>query len=457
MSGRYARLKNDWMLRGWTDRPWAVVNWTNGDQRKLRKHGAYTAQACDGKTDFNSIAFLPLHNALLDKMIVEGIAEECEPCNSINPCQRYRKADNPRLRGLHWSVTGLCNLNCRHCYMESPSRRYGELPFKDMIGLIKQFQRANVHEVSLTGGEPFLRKDLLDIVEVLAQKRIWVREICTNGLLVKEDDLERIKRAGLSPGFQISFDGVGTHEYMRGQEGIEEAAIEGIRRVRSAGFPVAIVTSIDRVSKACLFDTYNLLKELDIHSWRIASPQAIGNWRGSATGMSFEKEAEAYEPLLHRWLEDGRLFAIQLGRFFHGTGKGEPSSKERPMIRHTPENLDCRPCREKPYLLPNGTLLPCPAYTDTTLQDRMPNILRDGLSKVLSKSILRTIADMKKGDLLAKNKECISCDIFEDCGMGCRASAVLETGDLMAKDPIACGFWKKGYVKRFAELASAVK
>jgi hypothetical protein len=36
--------------------------------------------------------------------------------------------------------------------------------------------------------------------------------------------------------------------------------------------------------------------------------------------------------------------------------------------------------------------------------------------------------------------------------MGCRASALTETGDLMAKDPIACDLWKKGYKKQFEEL-----
>ncbi|NOZ19890.1 MAG: hypothetical protein GXP25_02245 [Planctomycetes bacterium] len=86
--------------------------------------------------------------------------------------------------------------------------------------------------------------------------------------------------------------------------------------------------------------------------------------------------------------------------------------------------------------MPDGTLLPRPGYTDTVLQGRMPNVLRDGLSKVLSDSFLRSIADMKKSDLLARNEECATCERFEDCGMGCRASAVIETGDLMANGPL---------------------
>jgi radical SAM protein with 4Fe4S-binding SPASM domain len=453
MSGRYAKLKKHWLLRGWTDVPCAVVNWTSGDCRALKSHGAYTAQACDGETDFTSIAFLPIHNALLDKMVAQGIAQECERGDSIAPYQQYRKAENPRLGGLHWSVTGLCNLNCRHCYMEAPSGRYGGLSFEESLRLIEQFEQANVQDVSLTGGEPFLRKDLRRIIEVLANKKIRVSQIYTNGLLITEEILQGIKKAGFSPEFQISFDGVGAHEYMRGKKGIEQGVIEGIRKVRAAGFTVAIATSVDSVSKDSLADTYDLLKGLDIQSWRIAPPQRTGNWRGTTTDLSFEEEAKVYEPLLLRWLDDGKPFDIQLGGFFRGAGRNGPAPQEEPKIRHTPDSYDCGSCREMPYLLPDGTLLPCPGYTGTVLQDRMPNILRDGLSKAWSRSFLRSVADMRKSDLLARNEECGRCEWFAECGLGCRASALVETGDLMAKDPSSCELWKKGYRKRFQELA----
>jgi radical SAM protein with 4Fe4S-binding SPASM domain len=337
--------------------------------------------------------------------------------------------------------------------MEAPSGRYGGLSFEESLRLIEQFEQANVQDVSLTGGEPFLRKDLRRIIEVLAKKKIRVSQIYTNGLLITEEILQGIKKAGFSPEFQISFDGVGAHEYMRGKKGIEQGVIEGIRKVRAAGFTVAIATSVDSVSKDSLADTYDLLKGLDIQSWRIAPPQRTGNWRGTTTDLSFEEEAKVYEPLLLRWLDDGKPFDIQLGGFFRGAGRNGPAPQEEPKIRHTPDSYDCGSCREMPYLLPDGTLLPCPGYTGTVLQDRMPNILRDGLSKAWSRSFLRSVADMRKSDLLARNEECGRCEWFAECGLGCRASALVETGDLMAKDPSSCELWKKGYRKRFQELA----
>jgi radical SAM protein with 4Fe4S-binding SPASM domain len=468
MSGRYARLKKDWMLRGWSDMPKALVNWTTSDQRELKNMGFYVAQSCDGQTDFESFAFLPRHQAMLDLLIAEGIAEECRKGDPIEPWQQYRKADNPRLTGIHWCVTGLCNLNCRHCYMESPSGRYGELPFEAMVGLIEQFERANVIEVSFTGGEPFVRKDLLDIMEVLVDKKIYLGQIFSNGLLITDRHLGDIRRIGLKPAFQISFDGVGVHDQMRGRMGIEQGVIEAIRRLRAADFPVAVSGSIDRLNIGSLVDTYELMKKLDVQAWRIAAPQEMGNWRGTTTAVSLAEQAEAYAPLLERWMKDDKPFFLQLCGFFIGGGRrrsqadrrdrpagrkpgaiGLKRSAEIPRPEYTPDSYDCGACREQPNLLSDGTLVPCPGFVDSIVHDRMPNLLREDLSKVWTRSFLRQIASMKKKDVLAKNPECSACDWFKECGAGCRASALTTTGNLTAKDPIMCDLHKKGYKDRF--------
>ena len=457
MSGRYARLKKEWLLRGWTDVSCAAVNWVNGSQRILGKKRAYVAESCDGDTDFDSLLFLPVHQSLLDELIDQGIVETCEKGDLIDPCQQYRQAPNLRLTGLHWAVTGKCNLNCRHCYMASPSGRYGELPSEDMMRLIEEFDRANVCEVSLTGGEPLLRNDLLDIVEALTARRIRVSVIYSNGLLITEEILARIKGTGINPYFQISFDGIGGHDYMRGTDGVEAATIGAIRKVRAAGFGVVVATSIDDMNKGCLKDTYDLLKGLDIQYWRMAPPHRTGNWRGTTTEVALENEMDVYLSLLKRWVEDEKPFHLELGDFFRDPDLIVSPEGTASKAPYRPDSFDCRACRENPYLLPDGTLLPCPGYTDTALQKKMPNILRQGLSEAWNRSFLRSLADMKKMDLLARNPECATCDLFQDCGMGCRASAVMETEDLMALDPRSCEMWKNGYKQRFEERAGLVK
>ncbi len=436
-----------------------IANPFTGDIRSINRKMFYVAMSCDGATDFDSLAFLPEHHDLLTALVNEGIAELCAEGDGIDSHQRYRKAPNPYLTAIQWCVTGKCNLHCRHCYMQSPSGRYGELPFEEMARLVGQFERANVLQVSLTGGEPFLRKDIGEIIALLAERRICLTCIYSNGLLITDDHLVSIKKNGFMPSFQISFDGVGTHDYMRGCQGTEAGVIEAIQRIESFGFPVVVSTSLDSMTVRQLMNTYELMRNLGVHGWRLASPQASGNWKSTTTALSMPEEALALYPLLDRWLADGRPFFLQLAGFFRGEQLQENGfafgSTNLLAPRHMPDSYDCALCREQPNLLPDGTLVPCPGYVDSTIQTLMPNLLSEELSAVWTNSFLREIADIKKKDLLAKNPECITCEFFEECGIGCRASAYWETGDLTAKDPISCELWKKGYKKKFEELAMA--
>ena len=453
MSERYARLNEEWLLRGWTDVPGMLINWKNGDRRRLSASALHVARACDGSTDFYSLAFHPVHRALLDKLIEHKIAEECSSEDTVDARQRYRIAENPYLSSLQWSVTGLCNLKCRHCYMEAPSGRYGNHSFEESVRMIGEFERANVQQVSLTGGEPFLRNDLMDLMRELHTRRINVIRIYTNGVLITENILDEISSIGFRPSFQISFDGVGVHEHMRGVPGIEQTVIASMKKVKVAGFDLVISTSIDRNGLDCLPDTYELLKKLDIQVWRLSSPQERGNWRGSTTTLSLDEEAEAYLKLLRLWIDDNKPFSIEFGGFFRGAAHNIhiPTDDSEPML--TPESYDCGVCRESPCLMPDGILLPCPGYADTDLQQQMPNAQKIGLPKSLNHPAFRSVVDRKKKELLPENEECIDCKWFGECGMGCRAVAYTRTGNMLSRDPVYCMIWKDGYRKRFLELA----
>ncbi|RYD06045.1 hypothetical protein N752_05830 [Desulforamulus aquiferis] len=444
--------KKEWLLRGWSDLPWALVNWRNGDFRELAKDAFYVAQSCDGVTDFESMAFLPRHTAILDKLIAEGVAEECKFGETLEYGQAYRKADNPMIRGLLWSITGLCNMKCRHCFMEASSQRFGDFSIDEIWDLINQFEQANVSEIAITGGEPFMRKELPEILETLTLKKIGLAEIFTNGMLVTDKILETIKLSGNRPFFKISFDGCGTHDYMRGVVGSEVMVIEGIKRVKAWGFPFTIITSVDRITQINLMETYDLMKELEVDEWWLAPPVEVGHWRDSDSNVSLEDMVDLCTRLLQRWLADDRPFNIKLWRFglFRRAENGENLNIQSSI---TPDSWNCAGTHSRPYLLPDGTLLPCGGYTGTSLLEKMPNLKKQSLSQAWTNSALRHICDLKKRDVLAHNKGCDGCQYFAACGSGCRVIALGEKGDLLAKDPVACLLFKGGYIKRLQELA----
>ena len=453
MTERYARLRPNWFLRGWLGFEKALVNWTNAKLLRISNSVFYVAESCNGKTNFDSLAFLPEHRLILDRLVNSGIAELCHYGETIGQWQHYRFSDNPLLREILWCVTGLCNLQCRHCYMQAPSGHYGQPSFPEMKQLIDQFVQANVIQVSLTGGEPFIRKDFLDILAYLYQQKIWVTQIYTNGLLITKDALNEIKNVGLFPYFQVSYDGLGFHERMRGTKNIDAQVIKKIRMIRETGFPVIIASNFDKKSIDCIQETYTLLRSLDIQAWRLGTPLAIGNWHGQPDSLTLEEQASVYEPVLRRWISDGKPFEIVLGLFLRVQARGTSTDYNAQHAKLSLESYDCGSCRENPNLLPDGTLLPCPGYVDSPLKDHMPNLFSQDLSTIWKDSYLRSLIDLKKSDILAQNESCNYCEYFTQCGAGCRASALRETGNLMAKDPIACELWKKGMRQHFREVA----
>lgn len=450
----YARLKKEWVLRGWSDGQRSVVNWKNGDEYQLGKEGFYVARWCDGKTDFSSMAFLPRHIALLNKFFELGIAEECNAGARLESGQEFRKAANPKISGIHWAVTGRCNLNCRHCYMDAPSGQYGEPTFRDTINLVNQFEEANILSVSLTGGEPFWREDLFDIIDLLNQKRIRLTDILTNGTLITNEKLMILKALMAQPIFRISFDGCGAHDRIRGAVGMESLVINTIRRIRAADFEVSVTTSVDQTNSHCMIKTYELMKELDIYAWGIGRPNNVGCWRGAKMVLPLEEMAELCESLMCRWIEDGRPFTIGLEAFYSCGKDGNTGRGINALESNSQDDYVCQSCREWPYLSPDGILLPCIGYCETDVVERMPNLLEIGLPDAWSEaSFLRSLLDQKKSDVLARNPECAACEMLENCGGGCRACALVETGDILSKDPTACELFKNGYKRRFEEIA----
>jgi len=107
---------------------------------------------------------------------------------------------NRPLRSLRISVTDRCNLRCQYCM---PEQDYVWLPrqdiltFEEISRLVDVFTGAGVNRVRLTGGEPLLRKNLPELIQLLNQKSS-LKDIAltTNGVLLTEH-ADALKHAGL--------------------------------------------------------------------------------------------------------------------------------------------------------------------------------------------------------------------------------------------------------------------
>jgi radical SAM protein with 4Fe4S-binding SPASM domain len=455
VTGRYAVLAPDWLLRGYSDRPAVLYDWRTGEVHTLSAVGGYVARACDGDTDFTSPLFLPTHTATLDLMIEKGMAVECERGTVLDPRQRLRTASNRYLQFANWAVTGRCNLQCRHCYMDAPSARYGELSTEDALRIVDELERANVQRVHLTGGEPLLRGDVWELIAALVERRIGVHQISTNGLLADDAALARLRELDVDPIMHFSYDGVGSHDGMRGVDQVESPSLWAIRRAADAGFRVSVTSSIDRTTGDGVLRSLEVLADAGVHSLHVSAPLGIGCWAGATTALSLAEQAELSEAILRRWLDAGRPFLVTLCGMYGGS-PDEYVPPQDPHHRCSPEDLHCGALmNDTVYIMPDARIIPCPRFIDTPIQDAMPSLLEAGLPGAWDDPSVRDLIGVTKAQVLERNPECAACDLFEECGAGCWAVAYKATGDLLGRDPDSCALFKGGYRQRLAGVAAA--
>ncbi len=144
------------------------------------------------------------------------------------------------LRSLRVSVTDRCNLRCNYCM---PQEEYVWLPrqelltFEEIARLVEVFTSLGVEDVRLTGGEPLLRRDLPQLVRMLAANpRIRDLALTTNGVLFAEQG-EALRDAGLHR-VTLSLDTLRPERFaaLAGRD-THAQVLEGIAAARRLGFP----------------------------------------------------------------------------------------------------------------------------------------------------------------------------------------------------------------------------
>ena len=112
--------------------------------------------------------------------------------------------------------------------------------------MFDQMAECGVLSVDLTGGEPFVRRDICQLIDRILSYHMTINMVYTNGWLVNVKLLDESEKRGVKPEFSISFDGVGWHDWMSGVSGAEEAALRALHLLPSRKFPVHVEMCIHR-------------------------------------------------------------------------------------------------------------------------------------------------------------------------------------------------------------------
>jgi AdoMet-dependent heme synthase len=179
---------------------------------------------------------------------------------------------------LWFQVAGtLCNLTCTHCFISCSPHNHalGMLDLATTRRMLDESVALGVKEYYFTGGEPFLNRDMLAILE--AALEYGPATVLTNGTVLQDDWLTRLRaaeqRSGYCLEFRISMDGFtpATNDPIRG-DGTFDRILAGVRKlVRHDFLPIITVTRTadDQDDATLLHGFVNLLRSAGYNRPRV--------------------------------------------------------------------------------------------------------------------------------------------------------------------------------------------
>lgn len=466
----YYRLKEPWTFCGWKKTPHAVR--AVGGQHKhdnpffLEKDVFLELLSCNGEEDVDASELSEKTQRIIKEFSDHDIMEQSEEkMPPLQSWQRYHVFPSRFVENVHWSITGKCNFNCRHCLVSAPDAHHPQLPLSDCIHIIHEIASCGIMAVDVTGGEPLVRSDFEEIVKELTHCNIDIRLIFTNASLLTGETLDMLEKYHQHPAFQLSFDGLGHHDWLRGVQGAEKQADTAFRLLQERGYAVAAAMCIHKGNKDSLRDTIKYLAGYGVMSLRLNAPQNLGVWKqySEEYAMSEDEVWKVYRDNIEWYFEDGMPIDLELDGYF-SCRKGKTNYRI-PYVHHPPENVDwskvpqCESMRHHIYIGPEGRLAPCMGFSDTEMGAKFPSVLEEHLGKLtLDANLYSDVVNTRASDFRKANPECAECEHFRECGGGCMAEGMAQCGNYLAKDERACNFHKNIGEKAVREAAdNAIK
>ena len=160
-----------------------------------------------------------------------------------------------------------CDHVCAHVVLKREFARPDELSTEELLDVANQLIRIGTREVTLIGGEAYLRSDVYTLVEHLTQGGIHV-SMQTGGLGLTDRRIKKLKQAGLR-GIGVSIDGPeDAHDTLRDRVGSFKAGMAAIKRASDHGFTVTSNTQINQLTKDRLLETADILEAAGVRIWR---------------------------------------------------------------------------------------------------------------------------------------------------------------------------------------------
>ena len=322
---------------------------------------------------------------------------------------------------IDWAITPRCNLTCSHCR----GMATGELSGDRARALVAEIAALKPGWLIVEGGEPLLRHDLFELLDLMRRRSLDVHLI-TNGLLLEDRTVAVLKGLGIK--VMISIDGAQPATYQSIRQGSSfEMALEKVRACVRAGLLESINFTVLKSNYAEIPGIFRLAASLGVpkitfigfkpcrgYGEEILTPEECGEairlaCRGAhETGLEFFFDEPFFWAAVKEW-------GLPVGKSAHGAGIVATATTACIFGEYLFIGTDgeVKPCSFAPMAVGN--------VNDTSLEEIWNGVQTSSFFK-------------KARDALNRDGHCRECRFLEEC-KGCRSRSFMLTGDWFAADP----------------------
>lgn len=355
------------------------------------------------------------------KVIIEDKEHVAELLTLFNNLTNTSHKDVHTEKKVFFVVTKRCNLNCRMCYINANYNNLPELNGKQIKNSFQTLINHGYNNITISGGEPFIREDILEILS-MANQFFNTISVNTNGTLLCKEYQDFIMENQIH--IMISLEGINErcNDLMRGEGSYKKAksVIDCFLKHHYKNFSVSVTMTkcnyqyVPDLIDFCIKNDVNLNLGTFIEGGR----GKINNFKYK---LQSSEQLNTYVKILETELNS----------------QNKKKSKSSNILSKCSGN--CGAIKNQINVMENGDVYPCQNLIDARW--KMGNILEDELDTILSYDQVNK--ELKNRNVNQVN-ECKNCPFKYICSGGCMANSYLTSGSVYSCDPM-CKFYKALY------------
>lgn len=333
--------------------------------------------------------------------------------------EKVPKNCGQKLQSVYLDITNKCNFNCNYCYFFNTQERIksGFIQIKHVKLIIEKIASLNPNcRIIVSGGEPFLHKDILKILQIIEDSGLNF-SILTNGSLINNENAHMLSTFQNLKNIQISLDGIteSTHRITRGET--FNQVMEGIKSIVKFKVPFSIAPTLHDGN---LNEIYDIARFAYLHDGGF-TPNNLRILSNSQLNNIHLKE----ENFLKILIEIEKSAAEEFGEKYI-------MQKKMDSYMNVKCNRNHFICGVGYSLLDinwNGDVYPCHLLRHESL--KLGNIFTNNFEEIFNE------ADIKNIRIYSYQiDKCKKCHFMSDCGGGCKASSFYIFGNFSHEDEL---------------------